>query len=249
MTPRFHPSRSGAAAPAVRTIRSATTVMAALTLSLLVAACGTSAQGGASAAAPPTAPPAATVAPSAAATPPASGDQTVPPPSLLPETPEPSVDAHGVPALEAHLPTRLGTIDLETRSLTGDDFYALGTTQTRAQLDGMLANLDKTVADLTVADAYDPSGVAVLEVGAFRVAGAKPARLLSEWVAVTQASKPGKISVTNTTVGGRPVTMLVDSTIDVGPTTYAFAVGDTIFLVRAADPKLSTEAIGKLPTS
>jgi hypothetical protein len=140
-------------------------------------------------------------------------------------------------------------VPLEVRSLTGGDFYALGTEQTHEQLDAMLVNLDKAVTDLTVADAYDPTGRTVLEVGAFRVAGARPDRLLAEWVAATQASKPHKFSVSSANVDGRMVTKLVDSTVDVGGITYAFAKGDTIFLVAAADPALASAALAKLPTS
>ena len=212
-------------------------------LAIVAAACGGSGPAqvttpAPSSAAPPT---------SASSSSPTSNNQTAAQPSAAPETPEPSVDAHGVPTLEALLPHTVGTVALEVRSLTGGDFYVLGTEQTRDQLDAMLANLDKAVTDLTVADAYDPTGRAVLEVGAFRVAGANPDRLLAEWVAATQASKPGKVSVSKATVDGRVVTKLVDSTVEVGGTTYAFAKGDTIFLVAAADPAIASAALSQLP--
>ena len=88
------------------------------------------------------------------------------------DTPTPSVNNHGVPALEALLPAKVGAVALERLSLTGPDFYSLGTDATRAQLDTMLAKLGKKVTDLTVGDAGDPSGLTVIEIGAFRVAAA-----------------------------------------------------------------------------
>ena len=59
------------------------------------------------------------------------------------------------------------------------------------------------------------------------MAGAKPAQLLSEWVASNQASNPGHITVSNETVDGRRLTKLVDRSRDVGGTTRAFVKGDT----------------------
>ena len=135
-----------------------------IAVALLAVACGGQTPGG-------------TTTPSASASPTSSAAPSVPasPGASAPtDTPEPSVDAHGVPTLEALLPTTVGNVALEVRSLTGGDFYALGTDQTRDQLDTMLGKLDKAVTDLTVADAYDPTGRTILEVGVFRVAAPSP---------------------------------------------------------------------------
>ncbi len=163
------------------------------------------------------------------------------------DTPEPSVDRHGAVALEALLPDSIAGIALERVSLTGPDFYALGTDTTRKQLDSMLKELGKTVADLSVGDAGDPTGKAVLELGAFRVAGSAPVELLSAWVAARQAAGGGKIGVTNVTIAGRAVTKLVDPARPVGGVTYAYARGDTVLLMAADDASYLSEAIGKLP--
>jgi hypothetical protein len=163
-------------------------------------------------------------------------------------SPAPSVDAHAVPELEALLPATLGSVVLERVSLTGADFYSTGTPQTRARLDTMLAKLGKTVNDLTVADAGDPTRGAVIEVGAFRVAGADSARLLAEWVASNQATSPGRIQVSVVTVDGRNLTRLVDAGRPVGGTIHAFVKGDVVFLVAADDPALLSAALAYLPT-
>ena len=200
-------------------------------VSILVVACGNAA---------------VTASPSTAASPPPSAPASVPP-SGAPESPEPSVDAHGAQDLEALLPAKVGGVALERRSLTGPDFFSLGTPETQGRLEAMLSTMNKTVADLTVADAYDPRALTILEVGAFRVAGAQPTQLLSEWVASNQATNPGRISVTNETIDGRALTKLVDSTREVGGTTRAFVIGDTIFLIGADDEALVSDALAQLP--
>lgn len=221
--------------PLVRVVARAAAI---LVLAAAIAACGTSSG---------TPIPTAMAASPANPTVPASAPASDVPASLAPETPEPSVDSHGVPELEALLPASVGGVALERLSLTGADFYALGTSDSRARLDDMLKALGRTLADLAVADAGDPTGRAVLEVGVLRVAGSEPARLLSEWAASNQAVKPGQIVVTNETVDGRRLTRLVDSTRPVGGSTYAYAIGDTIFLVAADDPALLSNALAQLP--
>ena len=115
-----------------------------------------------------------------------------------------------MPELEALLPAKVGDVELERLSLPRRGLLRARDPDTQSQLDAMLTALGKTVADLAVADAGDPSGRTVLEIGAFRVAGAKPAQLLSEWVSSNQASNPGNITVSNETVDGRRLTKLVD---------------------------------------
>ncbi len=199
----------------------------------------------------PTSTPTSTTGSPAAVGSPTTGPST-PAGSLAPasptDSPEPSVNRHGVPELEALLPTKVGDVALERLSLTGRDFLALGTDQSRAQLGTMLAGLGKGVDDLSIADAGDPTGIAVLEVGAFRISGADPTRLLAAWVASTQASKPGKITVSNVTVDGRALTRLVDASRPVGGVTYAFVKGDTLLLVAADDGGLLSSALVQLPT-
>lgn len=195
--------------------------------------------------APTTSPSVPATAPSASAPgAPSSGAVASDSPS---DSPEPSVDAHGVPDLEALLPAKVGNVVLERLSLSGHDFYSTGTAETQGRLDDMLSKLGKTVSDLTVADAGDPTGIAVLEVGAFRVAGADSAQLLSEWVASNQAASPGRIQVSNVTVDGRALTKLLDTGRPVGGTIHAFVKGDVIFLVDADDPTLLSSALAQLP--
>jgi hypothetical protein len=107
----------------------------------------------------------------------------------------------------------------------------------------MLDDLQRTEGDLSVAEAYDPTGALVFQEGLFRVSGADPVQLLAAWVAAQQAAKRNLLEVTNETIGGRMVTVLTDPNSPVGGHTYAFADGDTIVLVLADDRALVEEAI------
>lgn len=194
--------------------------------------------------------PSASVAPPTGAATPSETPAASPPGAASPgpsDSPEPSVNGHGVPELEALLPAKVGDVALERVSLTGSDFYLTGTAKTRSRLDDLLARLGKKISDLTVADAGDPRRLAIIEVGAFRVAGAGSAQLLSEWVASNQSVSPSRIKVSNVTIDGRALTKLVDSGRPVGGTIHAFVKGDIVFLVDADDPALLSSALAQLP--
>ena len=208
-------------------------VLPLLVLLPLVAACGATTGTGAS-----TGPSAATGA-----------SPTAPSPSPVPSaspTPEPSVDLHGAPELEARLLDSVAGTTLSKFSLTGEDFLKTGTGPEPALLTGMLGQLGKTPADLTIAEAHDPSGVLVFDEGLFRVAGADPDRLLAAWIAAQQAAVSGRLQVSQTTVGSTAMTRLLDPTKEEGGSTYALAKGDTIYLILADDPTVLQDAVGQL---
>lgn len=79
------------------------------------------------------------------------------------------------------------------------------------------------------------------------MAGAPTGRLLAEWIASTEASKPGQITDAKVTLDGRTLTRLTDATRPVGGKTLAFVKGDTLFLVAADDPILVSSALAQLP--
>lgn len=167
-----------------------------------------------------------------------------PAPSTEPSaTPEPSVDLHGAPDLEARLVGEVGGVELTSVSLTGPDVLATGSAEGREQLLGLLGALGRTADDLTVAQAYDPAGALVFQQGLFRVAGADPTELLTLWVASQQAATQDRVRVSNTTVDGVDLTLIEDPTRPVGGRTYAFADGDTLVLILADDEALLSEAL------
>jgi hypothetical protein len=158
-------------------------------------------------------------------------------------TPEPSLDLHGAPDLEARLVDEVGGVEMTSVSLTGPDVLASGGAEGREQLLGLLDALGRTVDDLTVAQAHDPAGALVFQQGLFRVAGADPTELLTLWVAAQQAATQNRVRVSNTTVDGVDLTLVEDPTRPVGGRTYAFADGDILVLILADDEALLSEAL------
>jgi nucleoid-associated protein YgaU len=194
---------------------------------LLVAACGASAS------------PAASAAPSTA---PIASPSPVP--SGAADSPAPSVDLHGAPDLEARLPHTVGSTELSAVSLSGDTFLSTGDTASQGQLRDMLSKLGRTPADLSVAEAHDPTGRLVYQLGLFRVAGADAFSLESAWIAAQQAADANRLKVTQETIAGRQVTHLADPARVVGGDTYVVAMGDTLVLVLADDTTLVEETLG-----
>ena len=160
---------------------------------------------------------------------------------------EPSPNLHGAPDLEDLLPDTAATVILSKVSLTGEDFYAAGSSAGRGQVDTLLEELGAAIADLSVAQAADPGGHLVLQIGAFRVRGIDAGRLLGAWVSSQQAAMGNRLQVSNAEVAGRHVTRLVDPDHPVGGSTYAYAVGDTVYLVLADDAALLAEVLAALP--
>lgn len=181
---------------------------------------------------------------------PAGSAQPSPAPSAAPsplpsEAPAPNL--HGAPELEDRLPDTVANTTLSKYSLTGEDFYAGGTGTGRGQVDSLLGEVDAALGDVSVAQASDPGGHLVLQVGAFRIRGVAAERLLAAWVSSQQAAMRNQLRVSVTDVGGRHLTVLVDPSRDVGGSTYVYAVDDTIYLVLADDQALLVEALAGLP--
>jgi hypothetical protein len=173
-----------------------------------------------------------------------SGPASVAPSSS--PTPAPSVDLHGAPELEGRLPTSIGGTVLTSVSLAGDEFLLTGGEAGRGQVEAMLESLGKTAADLSVAQAADPTGVLVFQQGLFRVAGADPAQLLAEWVGAQQAATSNRLQVSDAEVDGHPTTHLVDPSRADGASTYVVADGDTLVIVLAIDEALVAEALSAI---
>jgi hypothetical protein len=209
-------------------------------LAVIVAACGSTASPSPSRAAsssPSPTSPSPSLGPSSSSAPSVSGAVG---------SPAPSIDVHGAPELEARLPTRLGGTELTTVSLSGDTFIATGGDAGQGQLLDLLDGLGRRPADLSVAEAHDPSGLLVLQVGLFRVAGADPDALAAAWLAAQQAAEGNRLRVGEATIDGRTVTTLEDPAREIGGDTYIVPMGDTLVLVRADDQALVAEALAAI---
>jgi hypothetical protein len=178
----------------------------------------------------------------------ASSPSPTPSPTVAPATATPSAapteaaSRHADPALEALLPETLGGVSLIRESQHGTDL-----TQQSEALDAMLASLDKTLVDFTIASAYSSAGDVEAQVGAWRVAGAAPDELLPAFVTTVQASSATKLTVSELTIGGHDVTQIgAPGELAQGPL-YAYAKDDMVLFVQTPDPELAKEALASMP--
>ena len=148
---------------------------------------------------------------------------------------------HADPQLEALLPTRLGGVALTIESQAGTELAT-----NSAAFDAFLAGLGRTRADFSLASAYSQGGLKA-EVGAWRVRGADPARLVPGLKKAVQASSTTPLTVARETVAGRAVTRIGDpGQLTQGPL-YVFVRGDTLLFVQTPERALAEEAMTKLP--
>jgi hypothetical protein len=176
------------------------------------------------------------------------GPSVSPSSSAPPSSPAaPSVAAsvasrHAAPELEALLPETLGAVALTRESQRGIDL-----SQRSDALDQFLAGLGKTLDDFTLASAYSRSGDIEAQVGAWRILGADPTRLMPGYIEAVQSSSTTKLTVANTAIGGHDVTRIgVSGQLTQGPL-YAYVKDDTILFVQTTDPALAEEALSSLP--
>jgi hypothetical protein len=148
---------------------------------------------------------------------------------------------HADPELEALLPTTLGGVTLTVESQAGTDLATES-----AAFDAFLASLGRTRADFSLASAYSQGGLEA-EVGAWRVKGADPARLLPGFKTAVQASSTTPLTKVEETLAGRTVTRIGDpGQLTQGPL-YVFVRGDTLMFVETPERALAEEAMAKLP--
>lgn len=149
---------------------------------------------------------------------------------------------HADPDLEALLPETLGGVALTRESQRGTELSTRSTA-----LESFLSDLGRTLDDFSLASAYDGGGGLKAEVGAWRVRGADPTRLLDGFSGAIQASSTTPLSVTSLELAGRVVTRIgAEGELTRGPL-YAYVLGDVILFVQTPDLGLAEEAIGKLP--
>jgi hypothetical protein len=147
---------------------------------------------------------------------------------------------HADPALEALLPITLGGVTLTVESQAGTDLATRS-----AAFDAFLAGLGKARADFSLASAYARGGLKA-EIGAWRVKGADPARLLQGFRTALQASSTTPLGSAEETLAGRPVTRIGDpGQLTRGPL-YVFVQGETLLFVQTTERALAEEAMEKL---
>jgi hypothetical protein len=109
-------------------------------------------------------------------------------------------------------------------------------------LKGILARAGKSPADLTFANAQDPTGALAVEAGAFRVRGLAAPALRDGIVRSTRPSAPG-LAVTSAVVGGRRVTKVVYAS---GATLYLYPHRDVVYYVGTQNETLAARVLRRL---
>ncbi len=109
-------------------------------------------------------------------------------------------DSHDAPALEALLPTQLSGAVLDVQSWNGDAWLALD-----PSLTDFLKTAGKTSTDLTVAQAYDPTGVFTGTMGIYKVTGVEPAMLRDALLAAWKGDSTD-LKVSTVKIAGKDVT-------------------------------------------
>jgi hypothetical protein len=147
--------------------------------------------------------------------------------------------------LENRLPNTINGVTLTKYSFKGSTFLGSGASNSKDLID-LLTSLGKTPDDMSVAFAADPTGDLDLQVGAFKVAGADSNALLAAFVAASKSTTPTD-QVTQTNVGGKNVTQIVDPADTTTGAIYVYANGDVLYYVLSPDPALAGAAIQALP--
>jgi hypothetical protein len=198
-------------------------VLATITAAAILAACG-------SASASPT----ATPTPEPTATPAAS--ESLPLPSL----PSSAKD------LEELLPDEIGGMELQKFSMQGSEFLA-GGGGSDEDTQQFLEDLGVSPEDVAVALAFSMGGEADAPAAfAFRARGASSQQLIDTFKASQATGASAEpLEWRSATVGGKPVEMATDPSVD--QTIYLYAVGDVLFLISASDEADAAEALAGLP--
>lgn len=145
-------------------------------------------------------------------------------------------------ALEATLPTRVGTVALTTGSINVLQLYTTGNTAVNT-LTLFGAGLGVSPAQAAVAGAADPDGK--IQIVAAQFTGQTPAAIQAQAETIAKQAD-AKVVLANTTIGGKPVTTATYPNDHDGPT-YWYVTGDTIYILQSGDPALIEDALKQLP--
>lgn len=152
---------------------------------------------------------------------------------------------HPDPALEALLPRKLDGVGLDRASTDGAAIFAeFGSTAWAQRMTRYLASVGQRPADLHYAQVWDPSQALSLDAGVFQAGGITAAALQK---AILNASRPDSpnMTVSSSTVGGKPVTVAVNQ--DSGTTLYLYDHRDDVFYTGGSDASLAAQFFSQLP--
>ena len=203
-------------------------ILLALLLTLVVAACSSEEA---------TTPSPATPEPTPAATPEPTEDGTAGSPGALP-----SFDLDGDPELAGRFPATVGGEPLQLQSLAGDAFAAAGPDPV---FDDFLEAIGAEATDVSVAFGGALIGEETLTAGAFRVRGASEDDLEREFIAASEEA--GEVpDLSQETIGGKDVWTAVDESGETALQVFVYTSGDTLYFLTGS-LEHATELLEALP--
>jgi len=149
--------------------------------------------------------------------------------------------SHASPQLEALLPGAIAGHRLAKGSASGAVVLS-GNNAFSHALKGILARAGKSPADLTFANAQDPTGALDVEVGAFRVRGLAAPALRDAIIRSSRPNAPG-LAVSRVVLGGTPATRLVYPS---GSTLYLGGRDGVVYYVGTQDAALAARLFRRL---
>jgi len=181
--------------------------------------------------------------------------ETAPPETPLPTLPSigpiPSFSFTPDVALEFLFPKKIDGADVHVTSFHLKDIVSAFESDPKQKkiFQDFLAALGKTIDDVSVAIGSVMLNGHYEAIIAARVAGADPNLLLQGVVTVGQAQKdvPAHWSSGSATVGGKSVATLTDTTDPKAKVDYSYSLGDVVFIVTTADPKIVATLLSSLP--
>jgi hypothetical protein len=175
--------------------------------------------------------------------------ETEAPLTAPPLTAPPSFDPDE--SLEDMFPDDIGGQPLEVESATGQGILTFMGGSDPVRVGAFLGEFGKTIDDASAAfalgfvpgeTATDIRGVSILGL---RVADVPADQLVTGFTGLVTAEAPNS-DVSEETIGGKQVTVIVDPDEGADQAVNLYGVGDVVFIVGGT-PDLVEEAIGKLP--
>jgi hypothetical protein len=164
-------------------------------------------------------------------------------PSLEPgSSGEASPSAPAAPDLEALLPTEIAGSTLTIQSTTAAD--GMGTDPTSRAFAAVIPSLGAKLADLEIAQAYDPEQTVDLNIFAFRLPGRDGAKLKGAVIDTWLSAGAAGVKKSDVKLAGKTFTKIDYG--DAGALDYVYSGTDYVIVVETADPDIATEVAGKL---
>lgn len=152
--------------------------------------------------------------------------------------------------LAALIPTEIAGTPIETTSISGPEFAAFAgdDPEGQAELNAFLSGLNRSINDVSVAGASASIGddSTSLSISAIRVRGADTGALLAGISQFEQSELDTPVTE-QTTIGGKPVTVVSDGSDPESSRSYLYGRGDVVFQVETDDQAVLEETFSKLP--